>query len=71
MSVQSLAALIGKAVQEARNGGIAKLGVYSDGSVIVDGRQLSCKVIVPIVVQDGQKVYVQVSSGDNVAYIIG
>ena len=71
MSVQSLAALIGKAVEEARNGGIAKLGVYNDGSVVVDGRQLACKVIVPMSVQDGQKVYVQVSAGDSVAYIIG
>lgn len=69
--VQGLADKLKKAVDIARNGGIAKAAIYSGGSVVVDGKLMTAKIIVPITVQDGQKVYVQVSAGDNVAYVIG
>lgn len=69
--IQRLANIIGKAVNEARNGGIAQAAIYNAGQVIVNGKSMDAEIIVPIDVIDGQKVFVQVSANDNKAYIIG
>ena len=71
MSIQKLADYLANAVQTAKSGGIAAQGIYSAGSVIVEGKTYRAKIIVPINVYNGQRVYVQVSAGDNMAYIIG
>ena len=70
-NIEKLAQTLGTAVKEARNGGIAQSAIYNDGQVIVNGRVYETEIIVPIIVQTGQKVYVQISAGDKKAYIIG
>lgn len=70
-SVQQLAKAIADAVKKAKNGGVAVETVYFGGFVTVNGRQYPAEVIVPILVRDGQRVFVQISAGDDKAYIIG
>lgn len=70
-SVQRLAKAIADAVKKAENGGVAMETVYFGGFVTVNGRQYPAEVIVPIFVHDGQRVFVQISAGDDKAYIIG
>lgn len=69
--INKLCSILQNVVEITRNGGIAQEAVYSDGSVTVNGKVMTAKVIVPITPYNGQRVFVQVSAGDNVAYIIG
>ena len=71
MGMQKLADFLGKAVQKARDGGIATEGVWSDGSVIINGRIYTAEVVVPLILQDGQRVVVQRNAGDDKVYVIG
>lgn len=69
--INNLCGVIQNAVKIAKSGGIAQAGVYNDGSVTVNGKVWTAEVIVPMTPYNGQKVFVQISAGDNKAYIIG
>lgn len=69
--INNLCGVIQKAVKIAKSGGIAQSGVYNNGSVTVNGKVWTAEVIVPMTPYNGQKVFVQISAGDNKAYVIG
>ncbi len=71
MGMQELADIIGKAVYEARNGGKAIAGTVNGDMVSANGKTYKYKLIVPITIQDGQSVVVQIDAFDDTAYIIG
>lgn len=56
----------------AQNAGKAKSAIWlGNNSVQVNGQIMNAKVICPITPLTGQTVYVQISTGDNVAYVVG
>lgn len=70
--IEMLADKMSSILQYAQNAGKAQSATWlGNNSVQVNSKIMNAKVICPMTPITGQTVYVQISTGDNIAYVVG